>query len=439
MNKILKICCTIFILPTFLLYLLTPSSMALSPSSEPTYAGIDVSGYQGNIDYSKVAQAGIKIVYMKSSEGSNYVDSHFERNYTEAKRNGLKVGVYHFLTARSIAQAETQAQFFVSLISGKNIDCKLAMDFESFGNLNKQQINDIAIAFINKVKELSKKDVVVYSNTYAATYRFEGEVTNYPLWVAQYGVNEPQDNGNWSSWVGWQYADDGEVNGINARVDMNRFTKEILLDDTSEVPDIEDPNEGENNNGNNNENNNGNGSEGGSGENGGNSGNGNNNAGTKTIIIKWGDTLSQIALDYNTTVRRLVELNNIEDPNLIYAGESLIVPTTNSSIENIYIVRSGDTLSQIALNFNTTVNAIAKLNGITNVNLIYTGQKLIIPGSGNSEDGCIHDCGHKLYTVKSGDTLWSISRRYGTSIANIVRLNRIGNPNLIYPGQVFRI
>ena len=438
MNRILKISCTIFILPIFLMYLLTPASMALSPSSEPTYAGIDVSGYQGNIDYSEVAQAGIEIVYMKSSEGSNYVDSHFERNYTEAKRNGLKVGVYHFLTARSIAQAEIQAQFFVSLISGKNIDCKLAMDFESFGNLNKQQINEIAIAFINKVKELSKKDLVVYSNAYDATYIFEGEVTEYPLWVAQYGVNEPQDNGNWPSWVGWQYADDGEVNGINARVDMDRFTKEILLDDTSEIPDVENPNEGENNNGNNN----GNGSgenNGGDNENGNNNGNDGNETGTRTIIIRRGDTLSQIALDYNTTVRRLVELNNIENPNLIYAGESLIVPITNSSIENIYIVRSGDTLSQIALNFNTTVSAIANLNGITNVNLIYTGQRLIIPGSGNSEDGCIHDCGHKLYTVKSGDTLWSIARRYGTSIANIVRLNRIGNPNLIYPGQIFRI
>ena len=114
MNRILKTFCTIFILPIFLIYLLAPSSMALSPSSEPTYAGIDVSGYQGNINYSEVKQAGIEIVYMKSSEGSNYVDSHFERNYTEAKTNGLKVGVYHFLTARSIAQAETQAQFFVA-------------------------------------------------------------------------------------------------------------------------------------------------------------------------------------------------------------------------------------------------------------------------------------------------------------------------------------
>ena len=217
---------------------------------------------------------------------------------------------------------------------------------------------------------------------------------------------------------------------------MDKFTKEILLSDTSEIPDVENPNSG-GNGGNEGGNHNGNGS----GNNGDNNSDGNNNGNpkTKTIIIKWGDTLSQIALDYNTTVRRLVELNNIENENLIYAGETLVVPITNSNIENIYIVKRGDTLSQIALNFNTTVSAIANLNKITNVNLIYTGQRLIIPGNIVNEDGCMHDCGHKLYTVRSGDTLWSIARRYGTSIANIVRLNKINNPNLIYPGQIFRI
>ena len=375
MNKIIKIICTVLIIPTFLICFLMPNSMALSPSSEPTYPGIDVSGYQGNIDYSRVAKAGIKIVYMKSSEGNSYVDSRFERNYTEAKKNGLKVGVYHFLTARSISQAEHQAQFFVSLISNKSIDCKLAMDFENFGNLNKKQINEIAIAFINKVKELSGKEIVVYSNTYTATYVFEGEVTNYPLWVAQYGVSQPQDNGNWSSWVGWQYADDGEVNGINARVDMDKFTKEILLSDTSEIPDVENPNSG-GNGGNHNGN--------GSGNNGDNNSDGNNNGNpkTKTIIIKWGDTLSQIALDYNTTVRRLVELNNIENENLIYAGETLVVPITNSNIENIYIVKRGDTLAGISKKMYQSYNyieMIAEANGIDNVDEIYPGQILEIP------------------------------------------------------------
>ena len=83
--------------------------------------------------------------------------------------------------------------------------------------------------------------------------------------------------------------------------------------------------------------------------------------------------------------------------------------------------------------FNTTVSNIAQENNIKNVNLIYPGQQLVV------KSNCRYDCGHTLYMVKKGDTLWSIARRYNTTIANIVRLNRIKNANLIYPGQIFRI
>ena len=96
------------------------------------------------------------------------------------------------------------------------------------------------------------------------------------------------------------------------------------------------------------------------------------------------------------------------------------------------MVKSGDTLSQIALNYNTTVAEIAYLNNIRNVNLIYPGQILYITTS-----SC--DMSHTLYVVKKGDTLWGISIRFGVSIARIIMLNRISNPNLIYPGNVLRI
>ena len=115
------------------------------------------------------------------------------------------------------------------------------------------------------------------------------------------------------------------------------------------------------------------------------------------------------------------------------------MPTTGAEkppatgTKEVYTVKSGDTLSGIAKMYNTTVAQIARDNNIQNVNLIYPGQKLLVNSS------CRYDCGHILYTVKRGDTLWSLARRYNTSIANIVRLNRIQNPNLIYPGQVFRI
>ena len=75
---------------------------AITPSSNPQYQGIDVSDWQGYIDYSQVRASGIEVVYIKSSQGGNIKDPYFDINYENAKANGLKVGFYHFLTATNI-------------------------------------------------------------------------------------------------------------------------------------------------------------------------------------------------------------------------------------------------------------------------------------------------------------------------------------------------
>ena len=120
--------------------------LAFGPSSDKIYEGIDVSEWQGNINFKKVKEAGIEVVYIRSSQGFSYEDSQFEKNYEEAKKQNLKVGVYHYVTARNEEEARTQARFFVSKVSNKEIDCKLAMDFEYFPNLSKSEVNKIALA-----------------------------------------------------------------------------------------------------------------------------------------------------------------------------------------------------------------------------------------------------------------------------------------------------
>lgn len=387
----------------FQFYILVLPSCAFSPSEDMIYDGIDVSSWQGNIDFSQVKASGIEIVYIKSSEGFRSVDSYFEQNYINAKNAGLKVGFYHYVTARSVEDAVRQANFFVSTISGKNPDCKLAMDFESFGSLNREEINQIALTFMQTVQNASGKNVIIYSDEYNANNTFNSSLATYPLWVAQYEVSEPTVRNHWSNWAGWQYTDKGEIPGISSYVDRDKFTNEVFLSDASEVPNVPTENPDE-------------------------------NEGYTTITIRYGDTLSELAIEYNTTVERLVELNNIANPNLIYAGATLIVPTSDPSdtTTQIYVVQYGDTLSQIALEYGTTVENLAAINNIQNVNLIYIGQIIKIPSSG-------YDMSHRLYVVKRGDTLWGISRRFGVSIAQIVMLNRIANPNLIYPGNVLRI
>ena len=98
--------------------------------------------------------------------------------------------------------------------------------------------------------------------------------------------------------------------------------------------------------------------------------------------VQSGDNLSTIALNYHTTVNTLVRLNHIMNPNLIYIGQVLKIPTSTTKPSQspfiTYIVQAGNTLSGIAMRYNTTVSALAALNNINNPNLIYVGQIIII-------------------------------------------------------------
>ncbi len=394
----------IFIFLLICIFVMQPICFAFGPSALPIYDGIDVSIWQGKIDYEKVSSDGINIVYIRSSEGNSYVDPYYLRNYNNAKQQGLKVGFYHYLTATTKNDAIEQADFFVSLVSGLAPDCRLAMDFEQFGELSVEQINEISIAFLERVKERSGKEVVIYSDAYNARNIFSEELAKkYPIWVAEYDVEEPESNGKWNEWIGFQYSNVGDIKGISTSVDLDYFTQEIFLNDATEIPKSETtpPNPDE----------------------------------TEKIIIKRGDTLSNIAIEYGTTVDRLIELNNISNPNLIFAGNVLLVPINDGKKQlTTYTVKRGDTLGSIAKRYGVTVQELVNINNIKNPNLIYVGQVLTIPSASNQ-----HDLNHILYTVRRGNTLYQIARRYNTSIAQIVRLNRIKNPNLIYAGQVLRI
>ena len=148
-----------------------------------------------------------------------------------------------------------------------------------------------------------------------------------------------------------------------------------------------------------------------------------------TYVVQAGDTLSGIAARFGTTVANLVSINNISNPNLIYVGQVLIISGSISNYTS-YTVQAGDSLSAIAARFGTTVAELVSLNNISDPNLIYVGQVLKIPSSGNSS---------RTYTVQAGDTLSYIAAKFGTTVSNLVTLNNISDPNLIYVGQVLYV
>ena len=214
-------------------------------------------------------------------------------------------------------------------------------------------------------------------------------------------------NDKWSTWVGWQYTSTGRVSGISGNVDRNRFTDGILLSSTEPIPTPEVPDQPEENT-------------------------------TITYTVKPGDTLSKIARKYGTTVSNIVSLNpSIKNPNLIYPGEIFTIKQSDNEnvTSTVYTVVRGDTLSEIALKYDTTVSNLVKLNNISNPNLIYPGQKIIIYNNVNLPN----ECGKTFYTIKRGDTLTKIAKKFDTTISAIVSLNNIKNPNLIYAGETIRV
>lgn len=150
--------------------------------------------------------------------------------------------------------------------------------------------------------------------------------------------------------------------------------------------------------------------------------------------IRSGDTLSGIASARGTSAEELARVNGIADPNKIYAGQVIRVPSTSTPGSRHYRVESGDTLSEIAAKFDTSVQAIVSANNIANPDLIYPGQFLDIPAGG----GAPAPAPARTYTVKKGDTLSAIAKRLGSSVGHLASTNGIPDPNKIFPGQVLR-
>jgi len=153
-------------------------------------------------------------------------------------------------------------------------------------------------------------------------------------------------------------------------------------------------------------------------------------------IVQPGETLYRIALRYGVSMYAIASANGIANLNAIYVGQRLVIPgaVPHPPAPRIHIVRVGETLSSIAWHYGVNVYVLAQANHIYNLNWIYPGQRLVIPGAVPPPLPAV-----KYYTVRYGDTLSGIAARFGTTVWRLMQLNHIGNPNWIYVGQVLLI
>lgn len=156
-------------------------------------------------------------------------------------------------------------------------------------------------------------------------------------------------------------------------------------------------------------------------------------------IVRRGETLQTITRHYGTTWQAIAVRNNLSNPNLIYVGQRLVIPrATHVPAPQTYVVQRGDTLRSIATRYGTTWQNLAAINNLANPNHIFVGQVLRLSGTVVQPLPPPPTPG-RTYVVRPGDTLNSIARWYGVDMWNLARANGILNLNLIYVGQSLRI
>ena len=194
-----------------------------------SHKGIDVSKYQGSIDWEKVAQDGVEYAFIRLgirgyTEGVIQEDETFEKNIVGARRNNIDVGVYFFTQAISIAEAEEEAQYVLDMIEPYKVDYPVVIDVEALSNakartrdLTKEERTQYCIAFCEMIKNAGYTPMI-YGNlkTFMLMLDIE-QLESYDKWFAFYDEKFyfPYD------FKVWQYTDTGKVNGINTDVDLN--------------------------------------------------------------------------------------------------------------------------------------------------------------------------------------------------------------------------
>ena len=185
--------------------------------------GIDISVWQGNIDFQKVKEAGaefvmIRIGYGNDSKNNIVMDSKFQNNIKNAKEAGLKVGIYFYSYAKTQTEAINQAKWIIEELNGQSLDLPIAFDWESWTyfddyKLNFLDINNIAKAFMDECIK-NGYESILYSSLNYLTYVWD--LKDYKVWLAHYTKNTSYEN-----YIIWQNSCTGTINGISGAVDFD--------------------------------------------------------------------------------------------------------------------------------------------------------------------------------------------------------------------------
>lgn len=297
--------------------------------------GVDVSSYQGSVDWGKTAQAGVEFVILKIIRKDLQPDRQFENNWMGCTAAGVPIqGVYNYSYATTIQKAKTDAQRVLEILAGRRAMVWLDVEDKCQEGIGKRLI-DIINAYAGVIKGAGYEFGVYTGQSFYNTYIKPYGGVDYPLWIARYGTNSGKVEAKFepeiSGMLGWQYTSRGSVEGIGGNVDMNVWYGEVIPGTKPEIP---------------------------------------------TPVTKTVDELANEVLNGvwgNGADRKRNVTAAGYDYGIIQARVNEML---NTEKKVYYTVRKGDTLSGIAKQYDTTINALVLLNGIENPNRIYEGQKI---------------------------------------------------------------
>ena len=415
--------------------------------------GIDVSRHQNGINLAAVPA---DFVIIKATDGTSYrYTDVFMKMYAEAKAAGRLLGAYHYARGKDY---KAEADFFLSIVGDRVGECILCLDWEKDYNplFNTGKDKEWIKGWCDYVYSKTNVKPLVYLSK--SFLNLVDGIGDYGLWVAQYANNDttgyqdtPWNEGSYTCAIR-QYSSHGRLDGYNGNLDLNKFYGEVDTwkkyanpGNAQAVP-------------------------GGSGSTGNNeSATQNTPSGStldlvyKTMKGEFGDgdaRKTALGTRYNEVQDFINHISSASTDTLVsevMAGkygdgdvrkvvlgskyqavqDKINASSGSSSNTIVYPVKSGDTLSEIASKYGTTVSAICADNGIKDANKIYVGQKLkITKGKTTSSSSSSKK---EYYTIKSGDTLSEIAAANNTTVKQLQSWNNISNPNKIYAGKKIRV
>ncbi len=177
--------------------------------------GVDVSKFQGSIDWNSVAAAGHQFAMVKATEGASIVDPQFAANWSGSQAAGLRRGAYHFFDPEE--SGEAQAEHFLSTVGPDLGELPPAIDLET-GVPGRTDVQ----LWLDEVEVMAGVRPMIYTTVEFAEEHLDG-FGSYPLWIAAWGESSPTLPAGWSTWTMWQHTPTGRVSGIDGDVDLNFY------------------------------------------------------------------------------------------------------------------------------------------------------------------------------------------------------------------------